>query len=255
MIPFNLDISNTIEEFSLSKEESDSLSKYIIAEVSREYMASWEDMVLSELHQTKEAYLMGMRMEYVDDGKAAIFVLDGKGKSKVALMIEEGAQSYDLKEGFSRSSKKTNKEDGGWYLTIPFRVATSEAIAESEIFSDKMPKPIEDLVKKQAINPLTNKTRGLLENKIPSEFQNKGKNILGYEHKNTKYAGLQRIQDNQGRGNYIKFRRVSDESDEQSWIHPGFEPSNFMERAWDKVLQNETFSKAIDNFLTESNKI
>ena len=63
MLPIYLDIGNTVDEFSFSQEEADSLSRYVIASVSKEYMSNWEKIVMNDLHQTKRAYLQGRLQE------------------------------------------------------------------------------------------------------------------------------------------------------------------------------------------------
>jgi hypothetical protein len=250
MLPILLDISGTINEFMLTKPEVDSLCRYVIARVSEEYMQQWEKEVGRELKQTKQLYLQSMSVEYPDD-RTAVFMLSGKGESKLALMLEEGVSPFDEKTGFERSSKKKQKADGGWYLTIPFQLATAGSIAESSVFSDIMPKAIQNIAKSQS-------GEGIKEAQLPQQFQVKGvrkememggKMIPSYEHKAARYVGVIHS-NNKNEEKYMKFRRVSDTSDEEAWIHPGFGARNLMEKALDTVQVDRVFDVAIDEFLT-----
>ena len=120
-----------------------------------------------------------------------------------------------------------------------------------------MPEPIQDLVKKQAVNIKTHMSMGLKEDQIPEEFKQKGvrKELQGfpeYKHKSSMYEGLSR-DTTKNHGQYIKFRRVSDKSstskEGESWIHPGFQAKNYMNKALDGI--NESFERAINEFLRQ----
>jgi hypothetical protein len=251
MIPITLDISETINEFSLDKEESKSLSRYIIGNISREYMINWEEAVDRNLKQSKGTYKSGMRVEYPDD-YSAVFILEGKGDSRLALMIEEGTNSFDQKPFFEKSDKKKSKKDGGWFLTIPFRMATADALADSSIFSGKMPEPIQNISRKSK--------KGIKLQDIPKEFQIKGvrreikteqKTYPEYEHKSTKYEGIIHSK-GKHHGQYMKFRRVSDTSDENAWIHPGFQPYKLMEKAIETTKIDRIVGRSVDEFLSKT---
>ena len=59
----------------------------------------------------------------------------------------------------------------------------------------------------------------------------------GYKHKFNIYEGLQREQIGSGtenRGGYFSFRRASENSDPDSWAHPGFTALKLMETASDR---------------------
>lgn len=122
-----IDISGTIEEFNLSSDEVSSLSRYILDSVSGEYMRNWEANIDGVLHQTKTNYKNAIYIEQPDDYSLILGM--SPRKDKLALMLEEGATSFDIKAGMEKSAKKHMKKDGGWYITVPFRWATSEAIA------------------------------------------------------------------------------------------------------------------------------
>lgn len=243
--PIYIDISEVAEEFLMSDEEIQSLSRFILANVADKYVREWEKLVDDNLHSTRDEYKKGIFQEQPDDTSIVIGLTPRQ--SPMALMLEDGASSFDEKEGFAKSDKKRTKQDGGWYLTIPFRFATAEALGESAIFSNKMPKPIEKLVK-------TMKSPLKFED-LPPGFNKIGQNKTSeYKHKFNIYEGLQRIESGSGqekRGVYMTFRRVSDKSDPDSWIHPGFQALRLMEQASDKVDIGQLVDFSVDQFLSE----
>lgn len=250
MVPIVIDISPVISRLSLYPEEVKSYSRYVLDTLGRRYMELWEKQVNDNLHQTRSAYKSGIKMEYLDEFNIA-FILEGKGQSKLGLMIEAGASTFDIKDGFKKSSKVKQKKDGGWYLTIPFRFATAEAIAESSVFANRMPKPVENIARKS--------TTPLSTADLPVEFQMKGVRkeirqgsivIPEYQHKSPIYSGIQKS-DKPNHGGYVNFRRVSDVSDDNSWIHKGFEPHNFMGKALEQLSGEfqELVDLAEDQFL------
>ena len=244
MLPVSIDISDTINEFSLTREQANQLSKYILDSVVDSFVRIWEENVDNTLHQTRAEYKKGIFQETPDEH--TIIVGLTPRQSSLSMMLEDGATSFDIKEGFEKSSKKHLKKDGGWYLSVPFRFATSEAVAESMSFSNQLPRPIEKLAKNNAGKPLT------IE-QIPSPYNKIGQNATSnYTHKFNIYEGLHREEIGSGtekRGGYMNFRRISDKSDKDAWIHPGFEAHKFMEKSMNDLDVGNVVDHAIDEFL------
>jgi len=71
--------------------------------------------------------------------------------------------------------------------------------------------------------------------------------------RHSKYEGLMKIKDTstQHRRGYMTFRRVSDKSDDDSWIHPGIDQKDFAQAAMDDHEQDQPtiIDNEIDNFL------
>ena len=247
MIPISIDISDTVDEFTLSESEVKYLSGYLLDKISTEFVMRWEEQIDNNLKSTRSEYKKGIFQEQGDDNSVVIGLTSRQ--STLALMIEDGSEPFDEKQGFSQSDKrKTNKKDQ-WYITIPFRFATSGAIGESSAFSGKLPQPIMNLVKSQT-TPLT---IGDI-NKVPGNYGELGKNMTsGYQHKFNIYEGLQRVEvgsgQNESRGAYMNFRRVSENSDPAAWIHPGFEARHFMEAAIEDTDISSIVDHAVDEFL------
>ncbi len=124
-------------------------------------------------------------------------------------MIELGTSPWDMKVGFSKSDKKIEKTDGGWYLTIPMRHSTPGSF----MYGKPMPKDVYKNAKK-------------LGHKQSLSYPGAGdKSWTGYQRKNKTYDGLTRIVKSYSKttqSQYMTFRRVSDKSDPSSFWHPGF---------------------------------
>jgi hypothetical protein len=243
--PILIDLSGTIDEFFLDENEVKSLSRYVLSSISDEYMRVWERNIDNSLHSTRSEYRRAIFTEQPDD-YSMIFGMTPT-KSKLAMMLEDGASAFDIKEGFENSEKKHLKKDGsGWYITVPFRHATSEAVAESMIFSNQMPKEIEQLVK------TTGRPLNLAD--LPSQYRDVRTSSVGYVHRAAIYEGLKRTDisstDKENRGGYFTFRRVSDKSEANSWQHPGFEPLKLMEKALSELRFDYIVDQSVDQFLT-----
>nr|DAG96438.1 MAG TPA: hypothetical protein [Herelleviridae sp.] len=256
MMPLNIDISEVVEEFALTATQSMELSDVIIDRIVVEYTFKWENLVDNNLKGLRNVYKNAM---YVDK-KSPTEVIFGlrEGENGLAMALEEGKEAWDEKPFFEASPRKRLKAmGGGWYLTVPFRHATPEAVAESGIFQSVLPKEIYDIAK-------NNGGRGVSMAQLPEQYRQLGSRkeivtargvIPEYTHKAPKYLGLVRVNvsstDKENRGSYMTFRRVSDRSDPNSWIHPGFDAHKFMDKALDQADIYIVADMAIDNFLAQ----
>lgn len=245
LTPVVIDLSGVIDEFFLDENEVKSMSRYVLSSISDEYMRVWERNIDGSLHSTRSEYRRAIFTDQPDDFSMVFGMTPTK--SKLAMMLEDGASAWDIKDGFANSSKKHIKKDGsGWYLTVPFRHATSEAVAESMIFSNQMPKEIEKLVKTVG--------RPLKLSDLPSQYRDVRTSKVGYVHRAAIYEGLTRTDisstTNENRGGYFTFRRVSDKSEANSWQHPGFEPLKLMEKSLSELRLDYIVDQSVDQFLT-----
>lgn len=253
MIPIHIDLSEVVEEFALTGDQAQELGANIIDRVVVEYVNKWENLVNSGLRQTRNLYKRAMYVDRISPTEV-VFGLQ-PGDNGLALALEEGKAPFDEKIGFGSSPKRKIKMGGGWYLTIPFRHATPGAVAESDIFQNKLPKEIYKLAKENQGKPLQ-------RSQLPSAYQQLGKRkeiqtanaiIPEYVHKFPKYQGLVKLDiastENENRSGYFTFRRVSDKSEPLSWIHPGFAAHKFMDKALDKAQVEIVADMAIDTFL------
>jgi hypothetical protein len=246
MLPVNIDISDVIEEFSILEDEIPILKANILSKVVNTFSATWEQLIGQRLHGTRSEYLRAIYREQPDQNTVIIGLTSRQ--SQLALMIEDGSAPFDEKAGFEKSDKKTMKKDGGWYLTIPLRWATPDAIGEASVFSNKMPEEVyavaKELPPKQALQV----------GQLPDFLQ--GKKIraalpgfAAYEHRNNLFESMTRNEDVRGRGNYMTFRRVSDKSDPAAFIHPGFTAYNLMDAALEAMDVGTVVDMATDDWL------
>jgi hypothetical protein len=242
MIPINIDLSDTVEEFTLSQSETDDLRRYVLDRIMTDFVMRWEDEIAKNLHSTRNEYKRGIFQEQSDDFSVTIGLTPRQ--SRLAMMIEDGESQFDIKQGFQQSDKRKMTKSGGWYLTVPFRYATSEAVAESG-FTMNMPKPVERLAKQGPVQ---------LDN-LPEALRGLGQNrTSGYKHKFNIYEGLSRVEAGSGnkekRGIYMNFRRVSNNSDPSAWIHPGLEARDLMGKALEATDIGNVVDQAVDEFLS-----
>ena len=171
----------------------------------------WQREAQNKLTTNRMDYLLGLNFN------STVYPLDSDGFSgsvqlvgEAANKIETGFTAFDMKIGFSKSSKVTKTKSGGWYLTIPFRHTIPNS---NGTFGAPMPKEVYTVAKRLAAN---------------SRLSVKGGNktsFTGYTHKSNIYDGMQRIvksYSNSNYGQYYTFRRASNNSDPQSWWHPGY---------------------------------
>jgi len=247
LIPIQIDFSELSQEFTLSENEVHSLvSSSLNKIVDLFHQKLWTH--LSELKKTREAYKNGLE-----------FYSKGYNVREVVLVgflpnaIESGLSPFDMKLGFQRSKKRHPKKGGGWYLTIPFRFAASTSLGESPMFSSKMPEEIHKIAKQ------LKKGESLTKGKIPTPFDQPGrreqiatnKKIYStYVHKSSIFEGM--IKSNQPKHEHYKtFRRVSDLSDPESWIHKGLKPRNFFGKTLNEItpIIPSLVDETIDKFL------
>lgn len=225
MTGVSIDITDFVSKWSLTMEQTDLLASAILSEVATNFANEWSNIAGKELKQTKQEYQKAIYINQIDNYNI-IVGLNGT----LPNMIEKGADPFDMKDGFKESSKKKSKKGGGWYLTIPFRFATPTSVAESAIFSNKMPQEVYEVAKK-----LGDREQIKIKD-LPVQFQipqmRKSLPQFGdYIHKNPIHEAIQKKQDSTGRSQYVSFRRVSDLSDENSWIHTGIIARNLAEKA------------------------
>lgn len=239
MIPLQIDISGLVKQFDFSKQEIDGFKSLILDKLAQSYEKIWQKHI-STLKSTRGVYQGAITTRKIDENTIS-FELSGKGSSKLALMIEDGANPFDIKEGFAKSSKAKTKKDGGWYLTIPFRIATAGALAESTVFSGKMTEKVHKVVKEEGRLTTANMPSELEEKGIRKEIKT---NLIPeykskqYDHKHSIYEGLAQRGAGTKDSHYGTFRRVSDKSDDNSWMHKGLSKRDFMGKSL-STLTNE----------------
>lgn len=256
MLDFNVDINDLASEFTLSTQQVDELIEFCVEEVTTEVARQWSTEVKQNLGSARSQYLNALSVEKVSRNSRVVFLHPG---AWLPNAIEQGQGSYDMKEGFLKSSKVKHTKKGKPYLTIPFRFATPDTLGENEAFSGILPRVIHTAVLKND-RQTTKPSSGLGLSSIPRQFQipksaalRKRMKSVGYEKlsKDVEMTSVYEGVTKSGSG-YINFRRVSLASDSASWIHPGFTARNFADKASQKVepIIPEIVDSAIDEFLS-----
>jgi len=256
MIPISIDLEGVFEEFSMSAQESGNLVDFVVKEVTARTAEAWANEAKRILRSSRAQYLRSLIV--VDKGRfEGAVVLTGV----VPNMVERGADPFDMKAGFSRSSKKKYNKKGGWYLTIPFRFASAGALGESDVFSGILPKEVYQEIKqtpvKQNIDisklPEGQQIPGVRKQIIPKSSRIPiSTNFKEYQHKTSIFSGLQKRDSssaNKTSSQFVSFRRVGSESDDNAFIHKGMVARNLAEKAIDIVNIPVLTDKLVDEFL------
>ena len=249
MIPLYIDASDYINESALSEEEISSFHNLLLLHLEKAFGEQWQNEVNENLHSTRKEYEYAMFTDHPDNNSVVMGVT--ARKSQLAVNLELGCDAFDEKIGFSMSGKKHPTKKGGWYLTIPFRSATSGALGESPAFTNVMPDIIEALVKRS--------TKPIAFEQLPAGFQGKGirptitsggRTFPAYQHKTARYEGMVHIVPHDDvRGGYFTFRRVSNKNmGDNSWIHPGLAARGLLKKALDKTNVDEVVRQAKIDF-------
>jgi hypothetical protein len=167
----------------------------------------WIEEAKAKLRTGRAEYIAGLGEDSIQissDGLSGSVVLTGDFAKK----LEQGTPPYDLKEIFARSNKVKHGKNGGWYIDIPMRQGTPNSVN----FSSKIAPGVYTRAKKLP-------EWGRMGNTI----NNVQTSWAGYRHKNDVSSGLTKIPYQQGSrslNTYMVWRRVSENSDPSSWMHP-----------------------------------
>lgn len=188
---------------------SDAISKTLMAS-----KAKWEQTAQQRLKSTRMDYILGLNTDdsvEFPDAYTGVLTLRGGWPT----MLEQGFPAFDMKTGFSKSSKRTMLKDGsGWYMTIPFRHGTPSASG----VATGSPMPSDIYSRARALKGVTRLTG--TEDDYPPQTSH-----AGYQHRSGIYEGMRRVTKEYAKAKqskYVTFRRVGSKSPANSWMHPGF---------------------------------
>lgn len=232
IVPLIIDSSDILSQFYISKVELENMYDNIAKSITLQYYNQLENEVAGTLKSTRMMYLQNLRL--IDSGKMEGTVMLDYSQNLLIRKLEEGSPAYDMKPALMASPKAKVGKNGNRYISIPMRWSTPGAIGESEVFSSPMP---------VAIHKIAKRTNGPLSlSQIPSQYQtietrpvindNSGKKLFNeYQHKSSIYEGIFKKTDSAtSQSTYMSFRRVSENSDSNAFIHPGFKRGDFMQR-------------------------
>jgi hypothetical protein len=181
----------------------------------------------------------GLRM--VDDLTGEVVTTSAHG-----AIIEDGIKPYDMKQKLLQSPSAHVGKNGSRYITVPFRHGTPGART-----MPAMPKQVYKEAKKlgysrknNALNALFTGRKyswgGKLENTSEGQRSKILPNGQRYTWKTGLFNGMVRM-GKQGHSQYMTFRRVSTNSDPNSWYYPGVPARRIreavIENTRDEVLQ------------------
>jgi len=169
--------------------------------------------------------------------------------------VEQGASPFNMKEGFQKSAKKHMTASGGWYLSIPFRFAAATSLGESSVFSGKLPPEVYHEVKKNNIinkSNILNIPTALTQPTVRKTVTIKRATFEQYTAKSSIFLGLQKTTktyESASQNTYTSFRRVSDKSDNEAFIHPGITARNLSIKAVEDANLPQLIPQLTDTFL------
>jgi hypothetical protein len=193
-----LDLSKDLENIA-------GVSVFSVASAIRD---AWAEEAKSRLNTTAKDYISSIRTEFRKS--ASEFIAEIYLEGKWANALEQGFGPFDMKPGFARSSKRKISQENQWYLHIPFRHTAHTATGKSG-------RPMPSAIYRKA-SQLPQWGR-LQLNRPPAT------SWTGYQHKSDIYDGLTKVPESRSstRSAYFTWRTVSENSDPNAFIHPGFE--------------------------------
>lgn len=269
-IPITIDTSDIINQFNVSQSQIDAMCDNIAKSLAMEFASELEEQARENLRRTRRRYIKNIRL--VDSGRLQGTVMLDYSKDKLIPMLEEGATAFDIKRGLLSSKKAKKTSDGRKYITVPFRWATPNAIADGEQFTGKLPSSVYKAIKSKAPSIPTIgglRSKGLMRDELPTVHQTEKTRpkivtdstiYEAYRHVSSLYEGVFKKQDAATRqSSYHSFRRVSESginadgekigSDPMSWIHPGIDAYNLVQRTYTDFRPELHIGPMIDNEL------
>ncbi len=230
----------------LSKSEVDDLMEYSVKQVTRSFASAWEQEAVRQLKSSRQQYVSSLVV--VDEGRLeGAVVLVGT----LPNMIESGADEFDMKIKMLQSPKAKTSKSGGKYITIPFKSGAPSSLPEN-FNGGILPASVHQVVKSFSTDSVTGKSRGTVKQDLPVKFQApQSKSLAGggeYTHKNSIYEGVRKSIDRAGNVGYESFRRISSNSDPNSWQFPGLEARHLAEAALSHFDVPSEVGRAIDEW-------
>lgn len=259
IVPIVIDTFDLARQFRIPRSEINQVCDNIAKTMAASFAKNAADTARNELHQTRERYIRNIRL--VDTGRMGGTVMLDYSKDKLIQMLEEGATAFDIKQGMMASAKVKFDKHGKKYITVPFRWGTPGIVGDSDVFSGIMPREVYNAAKKLNPNiPMAtgSRSRGLDTSQLSAQYNSSAsrpeiKDSVGkilfkeYVHKTSIFQGITKMQDGStGQNRYFSFRRISERSDPDAFIHPGIEKHNIMQRTLDKFDQSVELSRALD---------
>lgn len=258
MIPIKIDSTPLFENIpSFTQGDMDALIDFTVKEVASNFANLWEKEAESKLRSSRDQYIRSIVVNDLGHAKASVDLV-----GQLPNMIESGAESFDMKVGLLKGKNSKLTKNGIRFNTVPFYIGTPGTLSEN--FSMELPKEVYEIIlkKPQYIPIVGGMASQLTFEDLPEKYIVKESRMVQhpvskawahYTHKSSKYEGVQRQRSNVTRQNtYVSFRRVSENSDPFSWIHPGMQASNLADAALNELRIDFIVGRSIDEFLNRN---
>lgn len=250
-LDIKIDISDTVQEFSLTDGQTLSLAESIKGALVSEIYRQWSEQAELQLNSTRQSYIRGLNVFNDRLGVGGVRLVGALNN-----MIERGVSAFDMKTNMEKSAKKKISKRGDWYLRIPFRWATPDAMGESEVFAGNLPKEIYNIIKskpsgyalKSSDLPKGHAEPNTRKSVIAEEI---GRVFEEYTHKSPMFEGLTRSKGSTSGSTYNTMRTVGKRSSQNAWIHSGIKEYNLLGSALNNVNTDIIVNNTADKVLSE----
>jgi len=283
MVIQEINLGDYIYDIGLNAQEIEEITKLTVQQITNKIKKNIVEKASNELFRTKSNYIKNVNTQFSNDGlKGYIFLANKKAlmieeglspfDMKTGFANSEKAKRTETNKEKLQKKGKQKWMEKGWHLTIPFRLGVPESIGEEfsgnlndSIYNIAL-RDLEKKVSQRAENTKTgesfikNKYSGIGINQLAN--LNKGYEIPSinrrdkwtspappiYTHKSAMFEGVTKIEEvykKTVQSTYLKFRRVSSNSDPNSWMHPGIKAHKY----FDKVMQEIDFDQETSNYI------
>lgn len=231
MIDFdlNVDFSEKLKILNVRVKNFESQSQNISRIVAMCYYSYWVSLVDNELESSKQDYLRALKIDTGDLRRTSVYLDEGW----LANAIEKGANSFDIKDGLLKSSKVKTNSRGEIYITVPFK--EKQSLSVDGVSDDDILQMQEEML------DIYNTYRG--QNVSVTNF-----NLQSFANSYTSVRNQVERQVNEQVKNFVN---VSNNTGEDSFIHPGIQAKNFFSRTISEVNSDQIIQDIINSF-TES---
>ena len=263
IVPIVIDGQALVDQFSITENQVEAICDNIAKTLAAQYANQLETEANNALNSTRRRYLNNVHV--IDSGRMEGTVLLDYSKDPLVKMLEEGASAFDIKNGLLNSQKVKIGKNGGRYITVPMRWGTPGISGDSGLFTGELPQAVYNVLKnKESTIPVSGggmRTPGLASGDIPKPFNailsrpdikdSSGKILFNeYKHKTSLYQGITKTTDPvTGQNKYNSFRRVSDNSDKDAFVHPGIQAYGLIQKALNNFDQQKVVSSSLDDQL------
>lgn len=213
----------------------------------------WMGLAMSELRTSKDDYIAALR-EFPPEINGMTGRVFLSNKPRLAGMLEEGRNSWDLRETVLGGPRtKVSATTGRRYVSVPFRHytpghGTFGRVMGAEGATSKLGRSIYSAARKllpyspgllgQLFEAHPDVERSVLRSMVRLDPGTGGAEKLREHHTTDVYAGMVRqVQQDGGRksSHYTTWRTISDRNPDkpappESWRHPGLEKRDFASR-------------------------